>query len=531
MIPALQVQQFLDQIGKRYNIRLTLPMNPELGLLLSFQEKGIPQPRYLGRSSSKDTKDNLVAAIPPRPDNSVDCNILSQGDTGALNGIAKAFHEMMEAGLNATKTQSKASRQRKRAEKIERQQQWVQSLKRAQCYLGLHPSRGSDCSDDNETMNPATSTGLSIVLSVLPALRLDMVAPFSFAHDPIFISIDLEWNERRRNEVTEVGISTLDTLDITNVAPGDGGKNWIRWIRSRHIRIKENAHVVNQNFVSGCPDRFDFGQSEFVSLGDASQVVEGCFHPPYSAQFPVKFLDEGPSGEPRVTIETTIREYKLRPRNIILVGHGLQGDIDYLGVLGCNLFTDDSFVHPPQDFHRYPENNQRSQNVMPHFLDTLDTATMFQVLKREANPRSLETVLNCVDIVGWNLHNAGNDARYTLEAMIRIIINARLALDNEPREIAGNYMDWAIRPLGAQRKGRLETTADEKITSYEVAWKAEVERRVAEATADREEQIRDDCKIWEIITGWDSEIPLAADDIDGGNPKGMTSLRAKKQEK
>ncbi|OKL60357.1 hypothetical protein UA08_04098 [Talaromyces atroroseus] len=525
LLPASQVQQFLDQISNDCNVRLTIPMDPGLGLLLSFQEKGIPQPQYLGNSSNMDTKEQLLTTI-PTPEYSIDCKNPTRCNIEVADGTAQAFREKMEAGLNAIKNKSKASREKKRAEKIERQRQWVHSLKRAQCYLGLHPvfpRLVSDRTRDiDETTNPAPLDDLSIAGPMISKLRLELPAPFSFVHDPIFICIDMEWNERRHNEVTEVGISTLDTLDIANVAPGAGGKNWIRWIRSRHIRIREYAHVVNRDFVSGCPGRFDFGQSEFVALRDAPRVVESCFRPPYSAQVPVKFVDQGPFGEPRVIVETTIREYKLRNRNIILVGHGLQGDMHYLGILGCNIFSDNISSHLFQQSPQYSRNNTRGQHQKPQFLDMLDTASMFQVLKRDINTRSLETVLNGVDIIGWNLHNAGNDARFTLEAMVRIIINARLALDNIPQDLAGDYADWATRPIRADING-------EFVTSYETAWKSEVERRVAEANAEREMQVRDDCKIWELVTGWNSEHPLTADDIDGGCPKGIVPMRVKKQ--
>ncbi len=47
---------------------------------------------------------------------------------------------------------------------------------------------------------------------------------------------------------------------------------------------------------------------------------------------------------------------------------------------------------------------------------------MWRYLKRESNPRSLGSILAELGIIGWNLHNAGNDAVYTLQAMIAIAI-------------------------------------------------------------------------------------------------------------
>lgn len=47
---------------------------------------------------------------------------------------------------------------------------------------------------------------------------------------------------------------------------------------------------------------------------------------------------------------------------------------------------------------------------------------MWRYLKREPNPRNLAAILAELGITGWNLHNAGNDATYTLQAMIGIAI-------------------------------------------------------------------------------------------------------------
>lgn len=47
---------------------------------------------------------------------------------------------------------------------------------------------------------------------------------------------------------------------------------------------------------------------------------------------------------------------------------------------------------------------------------------MWRYVKRDVNPRNLGSILAELDITGWNLHNAGNDAAYTLQAMVKIAI-------------------------------------------------------------------------------------------------------------
>lgn len=82
----------------------------------------------------------------------------------------------------------------------------------------------------------------------------------------------MESYERNHNLITEIGIATLDTADIIDVAPGQGGVNWFEHIRARHFRVKEYSNLINTEFVTGCPDRFEFG---YVSLWRG--VIEAHF--------------------------------------------------------------------------------------------------------------------------------------------------------------------------------------------------------------------------------------------------------------
>lgn len=487
LLSASQVQEFLNLISAEFKISLNIPNDSELGILLSFEEEGMPKPEFLGQSTDRAVKDKLVAAI----------ELPSvAGDFGP------SFRQKMEAALVANRKKSKESLQKRRILKIERQRNWAQSLKRAQCYLGLLPRYSGQ-------KNQLLPTDL--IALPLPTLYLDRVAPFPSPDQPIFVSVDLEWNERHHNQITEVGISTLETADIACMPPGNAGENWRRRIRSRHIRVKEFKHIVNRDFVSGCPDKFDFGKSEFVSRQDVARVIEDCFKPSHAARIP-KLLgkDIATGTELRPPRKEEAREHKLRPHNVVLVGHGLQGDIACLRTLGCRL--------SPSDTLQFPTNGSPSTSRLlseeipanPIIWDTLDTATMFQALKQDAQPRALMNVLNSLNIPFQNLHNAGNDARYTLEVMLSIIINARAVLDEKPQERPGKYIDWAVRPSG-----------DAYAALYRDAWQAEVDRRVSEEIASSEDKIRDDCRIWEVATGWDREQSLTFADLDGGDAKGL----------
>ena len=75
----------------------------------------------------------------------------------------------------------------------------------------------------------------------------------------VFVCVDVEANERNSAQITEIGVATLDTRDLKSLLPGESGTNWLGKIRARHFRIDEYKHIRNTEFVSGCPDRFEFG--------------------------------------------------------------------------------------------------------------------------------------------------------------------------------------------------------------------------------------------------------------------------------
>ena len=204
----------------------------------------------------------------------------------------------------------------------------------------------------------------------LPQLDTDAPAPYAFENSVVFISVDVEAFERNHSLITEIGISTLDTNELIDLPPGLGGKDWMTRIKSRHFRIRERAHIVNKDFITGCPERFEkvFGVSEFISIDDAPAVVASCFRPPFSA-----LIDAAPvtqSGDTKAK------------RKIVLVGHDIKTDINYLRDLG------------------YDPGN------LSNLLEVLDTADVYRALKCDASGINLGSILCDLGLTGWNLHNA-----------------------------------------------------------------------------------------------------------------------------
>ena len=94
---------------------------------------------------------------------------------------------------------------------------------------------------------------------------------------------------------------------------------------------------------------------------------------------------------------------------MVLTGHDVVQDIRYLRKIGYdveNLSTLDSVRVDTQNLYRAIQ-RKKLQNSNPTQI---------------ANAVGLSTILEEYDIPPFGLHNAGNDATYTLQAMIAMVI-------------------------------------------------------------------------------------------------------------
>ena len=81
-----------------------------------------------------------------------------------------------------------------------------------------------------------------------------------------------------------------------------------------------------------------------------------------------------------------------------MVGHNVTADVKFLRTIGYDLYSSSDL------------------------LEEVDTASLWQYITRDSSPRNLGNILAKLNIAGWNLHNAGNDAAYTLQAMLSMSI-------------------------------------------------------------------------------------------------------------
>lgn len=383
LVPADQVRAFFKEINTALRCNLTIPAEKQ-GMQLTFDNPNLPSPKFLGQCTSRQMKDRLESQIPP---GSTRLSAPSGMDEEYL-----AYERMLDRACSATK--NKKTSKAKQQSRLQNQIRTVECLTRLQSYFGLRshtdetPAVDGDMTWADQTYKQIVAENHDVTESARTQIPLDVnkPVPYLFWKMPIFVCVDVEANERRHSEVTEVGISILDTKDLVGVAPGEQASHWRKHMRSRHLRVSEHRHIVNRIYLAGCPERFDFGESEFVYERDLGAAVLAAI-------------------QPATVHETGSSVGTDESRHLVLVGHNVAMDMQYLREMGVHI-------------------DQKPAGTAG-FIDVVDTADFFRMLRREETHRSLAKVLHELEMTGWNLHNAGNDARYTLEVMVRLVLEHR----------------------------------------------------------------------------------------------------------
>ncbi|KAJ5668733.1 hypothetical protein N7462_009803 [Penicillium macrosclerotiorum] len=370
LIPALQAKAFFDEINAALNCSLSLMGKNQEGLVIYFDSNdGTPVPKFLGVSKDRNTKDELENSIPAP-------TFRGHGWIQTCEEeILDAFQKKVTVAVSAASRKKGYRTQKKQtAQKYENEINLVRGLYQLQAYFGLRPPLEGNCYLRDQSP--------PVITSEPPG--------WEFQHMPYFISVDVEWNEKNANQVTEVGLSLLDTYDLQGIAPGPRGENWIKHIRSFHLRVTEYQHHVNSDYVAGCPSKFLFGESQFVDDDDLGiNTDQLCLFPweykePRAALIP---LDQRPF------------------RKAVVVGHDPHRDLE---VLYSRSIVFERLTRPGGQF----------------LLEVMNTQKLFQRLRCDVSPRSLGAMLNELNIQADYLHNAGNDARYALEGLIGISLEA-----------------------------------------------------------------------------------------------------------
>ncbi len=387
-MPAIEFRSLLAEINKDLNLQLKFPDDP--GFLLNFLEDGSPRPRYLGCLSAENPLDKMESQI-PGPDFKL------EGEDEVDDRSLEAFRVKMEAAIQAGRNRSKGSKEKRKKARVMEKKGCCLQLRRTQHYLGMKPVLTDPLTEALEwpELEAAYKKHAEAVAKSRQVIDMTKPVPYDFYKQAVFISIDVEWYERSKNIVTEIGISSLDTTDLVDIAPGEGCIAWMDRIQARHFRIKEHAHLINSDFVTGCGDKFEaaFGTSEWISLAEAPKVVASCFRLEKAPALhdPDSFPSDRPHQHERSRSSSLAsaadpeheEHGETQPkRNIVLVGHDIKTDVDHLRAVGFDVTN------------------------MSNILEVIDTADIFRALKHEQQPRSLGAILLDLGLTGWNLHNA-----------------------------------------------------------------------------------------------------------------------------
>ncbi|KAK4508626.1 hypothetical protein PRZ48_002365 [Zasmidium cellare] len=371
-----QLRGLLDEINIAFpdaKLRIT-DEDREGGLVLDFEDvRKDLRPRFLGHCNSRSKHNAWVQQIEALPNMVI---------PDSADRSIEAFKAKIDAANAINKNKSKASKARKLQENVLKRNEMVKQGSRSQRYLGLRRKSEESLVPD---LNQLT----------LDPLDTSKPVPHPFDSEPIFISIDVEANEIAPFQITEIGVATLDTRDLKGTAPGECGRNWFQFIRARHLRTAEYTSICNHKYVQGCPDSFEFGESEKVAKDSLATVLATCFREPYS-KTSSKEDDFPPLGSSKLNPRATT--FEPETRNIVVVGHDLGQDVNYCRQIGYNILN------------------------RGNIIDQADTANMYRSYANDPNARSLGSILYDFDIPGWHLHNAGNDAVYTLQAMLAICV-------------------------------------------------------------------------------------------------------------
>ncbi|OIW33253.1 hypothetical protein CONLIGDRAFT_165664 [Coniochaeta ligniaria NRRL 30616] len=367
LVPTSQFEHLLDVINEKLGISLTIPGNNNAELFkVTFGMGGAPLPRFLGRSTSFEEFEALKRNLPLwNPEDDIQhISIMAQDD----------FLELLKRIQTFSKgTKSKKS-EKNRIKRIQDHKSWGKSVKRLQRYLGIR----------KEASDVPAMEKLSIAdtrVAKVPAVDVQVVAKPE--RGVVFVSIDIEAFEFNQDIITEIGVAVFDTLDIGNRPPGDNGKDWFPLIRGHHFRIKENAWATNRVHVDGHAEKFDFGKTVFVENSRIKKLVANII--------------DNPAG-----LDSQENKAKSSERPVVLVFHDSASDIKYLEVIHYDV--------------------AEAKNV----LEIVDTRDMYQHAVKANNPAGLERVLAELNIPSRFLHNAGNDAVYTMQAMIGLAFKMRL---------------------------------------------------------------------------------------------------------
>lgn len=239
-----------------------------------------------------------------------------------------------------------------------------------------------------------------------------------FEDIPYFVCVDCESYEHNHSAITEIGIATLDMGGLPS--PSITGiphtyEAILPLIDYKHIRIFENRRLRNGKFVPDAADLFRFGKTVLHKMAELPKVLGEAFTPPPLADKPV-------------SVSNT--ERRKRRRVVAFVGHDAQTDLNYLS--DCN-FDARGFVKDLLERLDAEEAVAEADEMgIPlaqaveaaswklRYMEIFDTATMYKVMTGDSQNKGLGKMSVELGLNPIHLHNAGNDAAFTLQSLVKM---------------------------------------------------------------------------------------------------------------
>ncbi|CAI4059525.1 hypothetical protein SKDZ_04G7010 [Saccharomyces kudriavzevii ZP591] len=196
----------------------------------------------------------------------------------------------------------------------------------------------------------------------------------------ICFAIDVEAFEFDTDIVTEIGISIYD--------PRENVHSLTPIIRSYHLIVAEALPLRNKRFVCDFKDCFLLGESLVLPLEHCVEFIQSLIN------FYMKYETAQDSSWERA-----------------FVGHSIAGDIRWLKKIGVHVPELDGELNKPDDI-------LEGKCVKKH-IKMLDTEKIYSICYGKKGS-SLGKLLRLFHMPHAFLHNAGNDAYYTLLLMLKL---------------------------------------------------------------------------------------------------------------
>lgn len=232
-VPLAQFTKFLGVVNAQLGTKLSIPVAHAKRFSYQFGDGGTPRPRYLGKVHDAESSTRLLdgKAWPGCGEEAIQ---YGEASSTARDKVQQTLDHIAKY-LPGKKKKSSAIKQARNRDRRR------DMMGRLQDALGLKLWETT----------LAASNDLGFAVDKAPA--------FPPERAPVLVTIDIEVNEFCHDMVTEVGFAILDTEKTKNLAPGELGEAWWPFMVGKHLRVKEYAFHCNRKFVSGCPDRFNFG--------------------------------------------------------------------------------------------------------------------------------------------------------------------------------------------------------------------------------------------------------------------------------